>query len=51
MYSIFLKDSIDIDFVLFYNEFIDSVMGRYRYENDIEDGIRLIGKVIIRVLI
>lgn len=50
MYSNFLKDSTDTDLLLLYNELADSVTGRHRYENDIEDGIRPIGKVITRVL-
>lgn len=50
MYTIFLKDSTDTDLLFLYNELTDSVTGRHRYENDIEDGIRPIGKVITRIL-
>lgn len=50
MYTIFLKDSTDTDLLFLYNELADSVTGRHRYENDIEDGIRPIGKVITRIL-
>ena len=50
MYNIFLKDSADEQVLLLYHELTDSVTGRHKYEDEIEDGIRPIGSANVKVL-
>lgn len=50
MYNIFLKDSADEQILSLYNELTDSVTGRHKYEDEIENGIKPIGSANVKVL-